>query len=94
MLDEMTPEEFRERFAHWMITDRSDPRRRHAELIAEIHNIVNRYLAARLGRSPRPSELLTADELILPMYRGGDADQDVDPIERIDPERLARALGC
>lgn len=93
MLDEMAPKEFLERFAHWMITDQSDPRRRHAELIAEIHNVVNRYCAARVGRSPRPAELLTADELILPMYRGVD-EADVDPIERIDPERLARALGC
>lgn len=91
MLDQMTPEEFRERFAYWLMTDQADPRRRHAELVAEIHNTINRYVIAKAGKNPRPNQLLKADDLIDPIYRD---EPKADPIEDIDPKQLARAIGC
>lgn len=92
LLDQLTPEEFRERFAYWLLTDTANQRRRHAELIAETHNTVNRYVLAKSGKNPKPSQLLQADDLIASIYR--DEPDDVDPIENVDPEQLARSLGC
>lgn len=93
MLDQMSPEQFRERFAYWLLTDQRDPRRRHAELIAEIHNTITRYVAAKNGRQPTKSNLLTADQLIVPLY-GGEEPKSMLDVESVDPDQLAKSLGC
>lgn len=93
MLDLMTPEQFRERFAFWLLQDMTDPRRRHAELIAEVHNTITRYIAAKSGRQPSQSHLLTADKMITPLFGGGTG-RTMTAVDDVDAESVAKALGC
>lgn len=92
MLSLMTPEMFRERFAFWLLQDNANPRWHRAQLIAEVHNTVTRYAAAKSGRRPTRRELLSADELITPLFGGKDT--SLPAAEDIDPDSLARSLGC
>lgn len=62
MLYTMTPDQFRERYAHYLVEPWGDEWRQTGSIVAEIANQVTRYMYAKAGR--KPEGMLTADEVI------------------------------
>lgn len=93
MLQQMTPEEFDERWA-WHLASLDDQWQIGAMIASMVHNVMQTYMAAKAGKNRvSPGNLIDPEKLIPrpAWYR-----RPAPPVSEshADPEHLARALGC
>lgn len=77
MLDAMTPDQFRERYAHWMITQWGDDWTRTGTLAAVVQNLGSIFLAQRTGE---PLPMMKPDQF-QPTIRLASSDDQGDDVQ-------------
>lgn len=91
LLDELSPEEFAERFAHYLLSGEGEERLSLAVVISELRNLGTRLCAALAGRNPPESHYAKPEDFMAKLYR---------PLRpkakrvELDAEQLARQLGA
>lgn len=94
MLRQMTPEEFDERLAHYLLCPWDRPYEVGAMIAAMYHNVMQTYIAAKAGKQPPRTAMLDPRELI-PRPRWAKESESAEPSLRDDAvEHLAKSLGC
>lgn len=94
MLQEMTAEEFEERFAWHLISGEGEQRQFVALLASVVVNQVTRAMAANAGQPLKPEQVLPVDEFLPELFRTKAKKKT--GIRATDPqaaERAARQLG-
>lgn len=96
MLNEMTPEQFVERWAHYLVDPWGDDWASAATIAASVENAVTRYAYSKAGRRPPDRAFVTPDTFI-PRYRPDrkpdDRTREVKPENDNAGEELAAMLG-
>lgn len=90
LLEELSPEEFTERFAHYLLSGEGEERLNLAVVIAELRNLGTRIAAALAGRDPPASHYAKPEDFLAKIYRPLTAKRK--RVE-LDAEQLARQLG-
>lgn len=90
----MTPDEFTERFAHYLLAPWDRASADAAMIAAMVHNVVQSYMAAKAGKTLQRGQLLQAEQLQpLPLWAKRHQHQ-----KRLSSdgslENLAKVLGC
>lgn len=94
MLNEMTAEEFDERFAWHLISGEGESRHLAAMIAAVVENQVTRYLAAKTGTPLKTEQMAMPDDFLPELFRTKAKKKP--GIRATDPqaaERAARQLG-
>lgn len=92
VLDTITPEEFREWLAYWVLNGEGRQWRNHAETMAEIINLPIRYAGMKAGKDTRSMRVLAED--ILPKLFQPEVERTEDENQSEQIKQLARHLGC
>ena len=82
----MSPDEFNERYAHYLVSGQGETRQHVAALMSEVHNVINRYVAAKTGKQPK---LATVDDFIPEVLKPAKRDKEKAGLGK----RLAKAFG-
>ena len=69
LLDELTPEEFNERFAHYLLTGEGNERFNFAALLAELRNLGTRIVAAEAHANVPPSAYNRPEDFLPEIFR-------------------------
>jgi len=94
MLQEMTAEEFDERFAWYLISGEGENRHLAAMIAATVANQVTRYLSAKTGTPLKPEQMMTPDDFLPSAFRA--KQPKTSKIKATDAnaaERAAKQLG-
>ena len=67
MLDQLTPEEMDERYAHYELSGAGDARLLTGLIAAEVHNTITRYVEAKSER-PTGARLLSEHDFVAPAF--------------------------
>lgn len=92
LLDELSPEEFNERFAHYLLSGEGLDRINFATLLAEFRNLGTRIVAATTGANPPASAYEIPDKFLAAIFRPPRA--KAKPAGGDPAEELARRLGA
>ena len=94
MLSQMTPEQFDERFAAWLVDGRGSMRETAASLVAEIRNLIPAYAQTKTERKISDRCYTTADDVLPPLFRVKQRRKGM--VYASDPDaaqRVAKGLG-
>lgn len=91
----LTPEEFQERFAAYLIDGEGDRRQMLGALLAEVRNLIPRYIQTKTERTIPDDRYATVWDCTPPLYRDHDKPR-TDRVYADDPDagiRVAKHLG-